>query len=84
MKPNSIRLYIKPFCGWCHDAVNWLNAHGFKYTKLDVTSDPAAAQEMRRLTGQTMAPSIDIDGEILPDFDTRELESFLKKLKIDY
>ena len=84
MKPKSIRLYIKPFCGWCHEAIEWLNAHGFKYTKLDVTSDPAAAREMKQLTGQTKAPSIEIDGKILPDFDTRELERFLEKLGIEY
>ena len=84
MKPKSIRIYIKPFCGWCHEAIGWLNAHGFKYTKLDVTSDRAAALEMKNLTGQTKAPSIDIDGHILPDFETRELERFLKKLGIEY
>ncbi|MBT3481090.1 MAG: glutaredoxin family protein [Opitutales bacterium] len=84
MKPKSIRIYIKPFCGWCHEAIDWLNAHGFKYTKLDVTSDRAAALEIKNLTGQTKAPSIDIDGHILPDFETRELERFLKKLGIEY
>jgi len=31
-----------------------------------------------------MAPSIDIDGEILADFDTRELEAFLKKIGVAY
>ncbi len=84
MKPKSIRLYIKPFCGWCHEAIDWLNAHDFEFTKLDVTSDADAAREMEALTGQTKAPSIDIDGEVLPDFDIRELEHFLKKLGISF
>ena len=84
MKPKSIRLYIKPYCGWCHEAIAWLNSHGFKYTQLNVTSDPSAAKEMRALTGQTSAPSIDIDGKILADFDTGELERFLDKIGIDY
>ncbi len=84
MKPNSIRLFIKPYCGWCHEAIAWLNAHDFKYTQLDVTSDPEAAQEMLRLTGQSSAPTIDIDGNILPDFDTGELEAFLTKLGIEF
>jgi monothiol glutaredoxin len=39
---------------------------------------------MKDLTGQTKAPSIDIDGKILADFDTQELERFLKKLGIEY
>lgn len=84
MKPKSIRLFIKPYCGWCQEAIDWLNSHGFKYSQLDVTSDPAAAKEMRELTSQTSAPSIDIDGKILADFDTRELERFLDKIGVDY
>lgn len=84
MKPKSVRLFIKPYCGWCHEAIDWLDSHGFNYKKLDVTSDPAAAQEMKQLTGQTSAPSIDIDGAILADFDTGELEQFLKKQGINY
>ena len=84
MQPNSIRLYIKPYCGWCHEATAWLNAHGFKHTQLDVTSDPTAAKKMCELTGQSSAPSIDIDGNILADFDTRELETFLTTLGIEY
>ncbi len=84
MKPKSIRLFIKPYCGWCHEAIAWLNSHGFKHTQLDVTSDSAAAKEMRDLTGQTSAPSIDIDGKILADFGTDELERFLDKIGVEY
>jgi len=84
MPPENIRLFIKPYCGWCHEAIAWLDKHGFKYQKLDVTNDRAAAKEHYDLTGQGMAPSIDIDGEILADFDTRELEAFLKKIGVDY
>ncbi len=84
MQPENIRLFIKPHCGWCHEAIAWLDSHGFKYQKLDVTNDRAAAREHHDLTGQGMAPSIDIDGEILADFDTRELEAFLKKIGVAY
>jgi len=84
MPPERIRLFIKPYCGWCHQAIAWLDKHGFKYETLDVTSDRAAAEEHHRLTGQGMAPSIDIDGEVLADFDTRELEAFLNKIGVDY
>jgi monothiol glutaredoxin len=39
---------------------------------------------MRDLTGQTSAPSIDIDGKILADFGTDELERFLDKVGVEY
>jgi arsenate reductase-like glutaredoxin family protein len=24
----KIRLFIKPYCGWCHKAIRWLDARG--------------------------------------------------------
>lgn len=80
MSAPNIRLFIKPYCGWCHEAIEWLDQRGISYQKLDVTADAAAAKEMLQLTGQTKAPSIDVDGEILADFDTDELEVFWKKV----
>lgn len=76
MKPEKVRLFIKPFCGWCHEAQEWLEARGIPYETLDVIADPAARKEMFQLSGQSLAPVIDVDGEILADFDTGQLENF--------
>jgi glutaredoxin len=81
MKPERVRLFIKPFCGWCHEAIDWLDERGISYEKLDVTTNRAARQEMLELTGQSLAPCIDVDGEILADFDTDQLEAFWKRLE---
>ena len=82
MKPEQIRLFIKPYCGWCHEAMEWLDERGIPYETLDVTADRAAAREMFELSGQTLAPTIDVDGEILADFDTDQLQTFWKKLDL--
>ena len=81
MKVQRIRLFVKPFCGWCHEAKDWLDDRGISYEELDVTSDRAAWNEMVRLTGQTLAPVIEVDGEVLADFDTDQLERFWKELE---
>lgn len=81
MKAERVRLFIKPYCGWCHEATDWLDAHGVKYEKLDVISDARAREEMAQLSGQTLAPVLDVDGEILADFDTDQLEAFWKRLE---
>lgn len=70
----SIRLFIKPGCPWCDEAIDWLDQHNIQYETLDVISDAEARREMRELTDQTKAPSIDVDGEILADFGADELE----------
>jgi len=75
-----IRLFIKPYCPWCHKAQHWLDERGIKYETLDVISDSAAMKEMVALSGQTYAPVIDVDGRILADFGPEELEKFWEKL----
>lgn len=81
MKPTNVRLFVKPYCGWCHEAKDWLDARGIQYEELDVISDSAARREMFELSGQTLAPTIDVDGEILADFDTEQLAKFWKRFE---
>ena len=82
-QPQKVRLFIKPFCGWCGRAMDWLDDHRIKYEVLDVIADENAYDEMYRLSGQTMAPVIDVDGRILADFGARELAAFWKNLQQD-
>jgi glutaredoxin 3 len=77
----NVRLFIKPGCPWCDEAIEWLDSRGIRYTKLNVNGDAAARDEMRELTGQTKAPSIDVDGHILADFGADELEAWWDKMK---
>jgi monothiol glutaredoxin len=76
----TIRLFIKPGCPWCDEAIDWLNARRIKYQELDVIGDAAARREMHDLTGQTKAPSIDVDGNILADFGADELAAWWRKM----
>ena len=81
MKPSKIRLFVKPWCGWCQEAEDWLDNRDIEYEPLDVTNDRDARQEMVQLSGQTLAPVIEVDGEILADFDTGQLAKFWKKFE---
>lgn len=60
--------------------MNWLDEHKISYETLDVIGDAKANDEMVRLTGQTLAPVIDVDGKILADFGPEDLEKFWKNL----
>ena len=81
MKPKRIRLFIKPYCGWCHKAIRWLEDHEISYEQIDVLADEAAFDEMIRLSGQELAPVLDVDGEILADFGPDQLADFWQKLE---
>ncbi len=79
MKPQRVRLFIKPFCGWCRQAIDWLDRREVAYEKLDVLSDRDAWDEMERLSGQTLAPVIQVDGRVLADFGANELEEWWRE-----
>jgi len=79
-RPNKVRLFIKPYCGWCSQAMNWLDDQDIHYEVLNVTTDDTAYDEMYRLSGQTLAPVIEVDGQVLADFGARELAAWWKKL----
>ena len=79
-KPNEVRLFIKPFCGWCHEVIDWLDARGIVYQTLDVLENAKARKEMFELSGQTRAPVIEVDGEVLADFGADELEEWWRKM----
>ena len=77
----KIRLFIKPYCPWCQKAMLWLDERGIKYEKLDVIADEVNFKEMVRLSGQELAPVIDVDGKVLADFGPEELEKFWKQFE---
>jgi glutaredoxin 3 len=81
MKAQRIRLFIKPYCGWCHQAMDWLNDRDITYERLDVTADTKVLQEMQKLSGQSLAPVIEVDGQILADFDTGQLKEFWRQFE---
>ncbi len=80
----KVRLFIKPFCGWCEQAIDWLDSRGVQYEVLDVIADASARREMEELSGQSLAPVLDVDGQILADFDTGQLENFWNQLGKDH
>jgi len=77
---NDVKLYTRQWCGWCVDAKGYLKEHGIPFQEIDVGRDPAADEEMQRLSGQRYVPTIVIDGHVLANFDTAQLEEFLAKL----
>ncbi len=75
-------LYVKSGCPWCDEAEDYLRERGIAYGHVDVLADPAAYEEMKRLSGQTKAPTMRWGNEILSDFGADELEAFLREKNV--
>ncbi|HCN27219.1 MAG TPA: NrdH-redoxin [Verrucomicrobiales bacterium] len=71
-------LYVKTGCPWCDEVLDFLDERRLPYRKVVVSGNAAAMREMADLSGQTKAPTMDWDGEVLADFGVDELIPFLK------
>ena len=77
--PGQITLFSRPMCGWCQEAKAWIEQRGWKYLGVDVGVDLTARQRAIDLSGQSLVPVILVDDHVLGDFDTDQLETFLRQ-----
>lgn len=71
-------LYVKTGCPWCEEVLDYMDKHKLPYSKIVVSGNREAMQAMMDLSGQSKAPTMDWDGEVLADFGVDELVPFLK------
>jgi glutaredoxin len=71
-------LYVKTGCPWCEEVLDYLDDQNIDYDKVVVSDDPEAMDEMVELSGQSKAPTMDWDGDVLADFGVDELVPFLR------
>lgn len=75
----TLKLYVKTWCPWCVMAQQWLDGRGYKYELIDVESARSNYEEMIRLSGQRLTPTLTAGDLVLPDFGPEELAAFVKK-----
>ena len=76
--PTDIKLFSREWCSWCIDAKDYLTQRGYQFTEIDVGQDRAAYEEMKELSDQTYVPTLVAGDEVLANFDTDQLEKFLR------
>ena len=78
---RQVKLYTRGLCGWCLDAKEYLKARGIPFEEIDVGQNSKAYEEMKQISSQHYVPTIVVDGHVLANFDTDQLEKFLAKLR---
>ncbi|MBP6858657.1 MAG: glutaredoxin family protein [Candidatus Pacebacteria bacterium] len=74
----TIILYTKTSCPWCTGVLDLFAEKGVKFEEREVTRNKAYFDEMVAKSGQTKAPTLDIDGEIFADSDRGQIKAVLK------
>jgi glutaredoxin 3 len=82
MASEHLVLYVKTWCPWCIRAKSVLDSQGYKYEQVDVEASKASYDEMIRLSGQRLTPTLVVGEKVLPDFGPDELVAFLEKHQI--
>ena len=77
--PTDIRLFSREWCSWCIDAKAYLIQSGYQFTEIDVGRDRMAYEEMKELSDQTCVPTLVAGDEVLANFDTNQLDKFLRR-----
>ncbi len=72
-------LYVKRGCPYCKSAKDCLDQHQVTYEEVEVRSDPAEMEKLEEVSGQRKTPTLVWNGDVLANFGTDELESFLAK-----
>ena len=75
---HEVIIYTTPTCPWCQATKEYLRAREIDFEEVDVSADPAAAQEMIEKSGQMGTPVVDIDGEIVVGFNKPEIDQLLE------
>ncbi len=75
----NIIIYTKTGCPWCDDALALLRSKDVPFEEREVLGNKAYFDEMIAKSGQTKAPTLDIDGHILADSDAGQIEAYLKE-----
>jgi glutaredoxin-like YruB-family protein len=73
----KIKVYSTPTCPYCKLVKEFLEEKKVEFQDVDVASDPAAANEMVKLSGQMGVPVVDVDGQVIVGWNKDALEEAL-------
>ena len=74
----SALVYSTPTCPYCKLVKEYFKEKGVAFQDIDVSADPAMANEMVKKSGQMGVPVIDLNGQIIVGWNKSALEEALK------
>ena len=65
---------MKPSCGWSNGVRAVLRKYNLPFEDRDIINNPAFRWEMEQKSGQSLQPTLEINGTMLADISGEELE----------
>lgn len=73
-----VTIYTTPTCPYCKLAKDFFKEKGITFTEIDVASDPTAANDMVKKSGQMGVPVIEVNGQIVVGWNQAALQDILE------
>lgn len=73
----QITAYLNPYCPWSPGVLAVLDKYKLAYETKDITRDRLAYDQMVAKSGQFSSPCVEIDGTMLSDVGSDEVEDWL-------
>lgn len=74
----NIILYTKTGCPWCREVLDLFRNKNISFEEREVLGNKKFFEELVAKSGQSKTPTLDLEGEILPDTDAPAVAVFLK------
>ena len=76
-KQKRVVVFSTPTCSYCNMAKQYFRRNKIRFKEVDVSTDPVAARDLMRRTGQMGVPVIDIGGQLIVGFDKPRINDML-------
>jgi len=78
----NIIVYTKTGCPWGTQVLDFLRSKDLNFEERNMTENETFKKEAMEKSGIFKCPTLDIDGHILADSDAKQVEVYLKEIKI--
>ncbi len=73
-------VYLKAGCPWALAVTRLLTQRQIPFEERDIIANKEFAREVEAKSGQSKSPTLDIDGEIIPDAGVEDVEEYLGRV----
>jgi len=73
---SKVIIYSMPTCPHCLAAIEWLQENGIEYEVFDISQNETKQDELIEKVGQSVVPTIEVEGDILVGFTEESFSEF--------
>ncbi len=78
----NIIFYTKEGCPWCDEVRELLQSKNVSFEERECRHDKKNFDELVQKSGQTLTPTLDVDGTIIADIDAKAVQATFREMGV--